>query len=270
VPTLNFAANAEVDLLEIFFNGNVNTSQVRLAQLPNGGITGPNAGNYQFYLAFNGTDRVNQPAQFYGTGSFNSGLGYAGYGYASVNGVALPLRWLTFSAQKQNGNAIVKWEVANQVNNDYFEIEAGKDAALLSTIGKVESVVNKSVYQFTDANILKRGGEYVYYRIKQVDKEGKFTYSEIKKISISGTDFSFGVITNPIRGRELKINLQSHNNSKGTLRIFDLYGKQVYLSNVTWTAGYSEQIIQLPELAKGSYVASLSAGTEQYQAKFVK
>jgi hypothetical protein len=274
-----YTANVEDTVAEVLFTGNIgNAANLRMVQLPGGLATsggGLENGQYNLYIEFVNApaDKTNQTAMFYSnTGGtvLNAPTGYNGYSSVSVGSGIVPLKWLSFSVEKQKGDALLKWEVANQVNNAYYVIEAGKDLQSLSSIGTVTAFENKNLYTFTDGGLSKRQGQYVYYTIKQVDKDGKFTYSEIKKISISGTDFSFGVITNPIRGRELKINLQSHNNSKGTLRIFDLYGKQVYLSNVTWTAGYSEQIIQLPELAKGSYVASLSAGTEQYQAKFVK
>ena len=113
-------------------------------------------------------------------------------------------------------------------------------------------------------------GQYAYYRIKQVDKDGRFTYSELKKLALNDKTFTFGIVGNPVKGRELKVNIQSGDNNKGTIKIFDLNGKQVYQTNITWASGYSEQVIQLPNLSKGSYVANLTTGSEHYQVKFVK
>ena len=269
VPTLSFTASTEYDLLEVKFSGNPNNAQVRLAQLPLGGIAGTFPGNSNFYLALNGKEVESQTNQFYGTGSFNSGTGYLGYGYTPLNNVALPLTWLNFSAQKQNGNGIVKWEVANQVNNDYFEVQVSDNGRTFTTIGKVPAT-EKNAYSFTDPNLSKMQGSYANYRIKQIDKDGNITYSDIKKLLLTGKDFAFSIIGNPIKGNTLNIGIQSPDYSNGVVAIYDLNGKQLYMKNITWSLGYSQHALNIPYLASGTYTANLISENGKFQVKFVK
>lgn len=282
VPTLttvkNYTTNTEDLVAELSFTGNVgNISNIRLVQLPNGmatGGAGSENGNYNFYTEFaTGGSKTNQTTMFYTTTGgtvINSPLGFSGYSSVSAGSLAIPVKWVDFSVIKQNGNAVIRWEVANQVNTDFYEVEAGTDGQSFSTITKVLSNETRNVYTFTDVSLNKRIGQYAYYRIRQVDKDGKVGYSVIKKILLNKHQFSFGIVSNPVKGRELKINIQAFENSIGIIKIFDLNGKQVYQKNITWSEGYSEQIIQLPNLSSGSYIASLSTPTNQYQAKFIK
>lgn len=274
-----YTANVEDTVAEVLFTGNIGVaSTIRLEQLPNGMASsgfGSENGNYNFYIQFATApgDKTNTTAMFYTTTNgvvVNSPLGYTGLSTVSVGTGALPLKWLDFSVQKQNGNALIKWEVANQVNNAYYEVEVGKDAYSLTTVGKVAANANQNVYTFNDLNINRRQGQYLYYRIKQVDKDGNFTYSTIKKISIFNTEFSFTLINNPVIGNELKVGIESVDNSTGAIKVFDLTGKQVFQTSVSYTSGYSEKVILLSNLAAGSYIATLNTGTEQYSLKFVK
>ena len=100
---------------------------------------------YQFYVEANtgssANDYTNYVQMFYGpvvspaSPVANESVGYSTYQYMQVS--ALPVKWLSFSATKQNNNALLKWEVANQVNTDYYVVEAGTDPQALLTIGKL-------------------------------------------------------------------------------------------------------------------------------------
>lgn len=95
----------------------------------------------------------------------------------SVN--VLPVRWLDMSAENHNNRNIIKWSTSMEVNTAFFEVERGLNLENFESIAKVNAAGNSNgvrYYSFSDENI-----EYVeaYYRIKQVDKDGKFSYSKI-------------------------------------------------------------------------------------------
>lgn len=281
VPTLtttkNYTTNTEDIVAEISFAGNVGAlADIRLLQLPNGITTsgaGSENGNYNFYTEFaTGSDKTNQTAMFYTTTGgtvVNSPLGYGGYSSVSAGTNLLPLKWIGFWLQRQNGNALIKWEVANQIDIDYFEVEMSNDGRNFSHITKVIST-EKNVYSYQDLNFSKQGRAFVYYRIKQVDKDGKFTYTETKKLPVYGKEFSFEIVGNPVKGNNLKIGIESTNNAKGTLKIFDVNGKQVYHANIQWSTGYTEQVLHLPILSQGTYIANLITISNQYLVKFIR
>ena len=273
--TKNYVANTEDVVAEITFTGNVgNVSAIKLVQLPNGTATtgaGTENGNYNFYTDFSvGSDKTNQPAMFYSnTGGIvvNNPLGFGGYSSVNAGTNSLPLSWLGFNVQKQNNSALINWQIANQINNDYFEVQAGVDATTLSTIGKV-SATSATSYTFTHANYRNLPGLSVYYRLKQVDKDGKFTFSKVLKVNLDTKAFAFNVIGNPIKGNILNISIESATINKGSLTIVDLQGRKLLQQNISWLAGTSQRSITLPNLANGMYSAILQLDDELYSVKF--
>lgn len=104
----------------------------------------------------------------------------------SVNNVALSVEWLDFDIVEIGSSMVsISWSTAQEVNNDYFEIEYSRDGKNFEFIEKIEGAGNSNVksdyeYQYK----LENSGIY-YYRIKQVDFDSKYSYSEIRYIDIS-------------------------------------------------------------------------------------
>ncbi|MBA3972221.1 MAG: hypothetical protein H0X46_08780, partial [Bacteroidetes bacterium] len=104
----------------------------------------------------------------------------------------LPIELLSFTGYSaSNGNQLT-WSTATEINNDYFDIERSSNGADFSKIGTLDgngNSITTIVYNFTDATPLTGIN---YYRLKQVDYNGSFSYSNM--ISINGTFFE-----NPIQ-----------------------------------------------------------------------
>jgi hypothetical protein len=128
-----------------------------------------------------------------------------GYGYSlyefTVNGyIALPIKLGPFTASIQNGKAVtLKWTTLQESNNDYFSIERSYDGHRFSAIGAVPGKGNSSQpasYVWTDS--FPATGKNLY-RLKQVDKDGKFTYSSvIGETIVSPAERGITVYPNPV------------------------------------------------------------------------
>jgi hypothetical protein len=97
------------------------------------------------------------------------------------NFVTLPLDFLFFSAQKCNINQVcLTWKTANEQNVSHFEIERSSDGRSFTAI-KNESANNQplNLYSTTDDISSLASANIIYYRIKQLDVDGKATYSQI-------------------------------------------------------------------------------------------
>ncbi len=275
--TKSYTANTEDIVAEMAFAGNVgNLSAIKLVQLPNGTATtgaGIENGNYNHYIEFAaGSDKTNQTAMFFTTSAgtvSNNALGYGGYASVNAGTIPLPLSWLRFNVQKQNKNAIVNWQVANQFNNHHFEVEAGVEVNGLSTIGQVPATSANS-YTFTHLDYANLLGRQVYYRVKQVDNDGKFTYTNLLKLNLESKAFSFKINGNPVKGNELNIQIEFATVNNGMLTIMDVYGKKVLQQNISWLAGTFQRSVALPNLANGMYTATLQVDQEMYSVKFAR
>jgi hypothetical protein len=101
----------------------------------------------------------------------------------SVN--VLPVRWLDMSAENQNNKTMVNWSTSMEVNTAYFEVEKGNNSVDFKSFAKVNAAGNSNrirYYSISDDNI---ENVEAYYRIKQVDNDGKFSYSKIFKSVVS-------------------------------------------------------------------------------------
>jgi hypothetical protein len=100
----------------------------------------------------------------------------------------LPVQLISLSAARQDKNAIIGWTTASENNSAFFEVERSYDGLLFAPVGKIKATVkNKMIarYQYTDINPAFEGtfDKPVYYRLKMVDVDGKFTYSKTVNIS---------------------------------------------------------------------------------------
>jgi hypothetical protein len=110
---------------------------------------------------------------------------------------ALPLDFMSFYAQNVKTGTQLDWTIANEIDNDYFEILKGNDISEFQSIGRVEHEAGQQGYQFLDRQITN---QINYYKIKQVDFDGSFSFSEI--ISVGPNAESLVLYPNPVRQNE--------------------------------------------------------------------
>lgn len=92
--------------------------------------------------------------------------------------ISLPVNWLYIKAEADKKDALISWATASETNNWKFEVERSNDRKEWISIGSVKGKGNSSIankYSFRDENVT---GE-VYYRVKQIDYNGEFSYSDM-------------------------------------------------------------------------------------------
>lgn len=171
----------------------------------------------------------------------------------------LPVELISFSASKQTDHSVLlKWETANEINNDYFELERSDDANHFNKIAKVFGVGNSnsfSAYEHIDresAMILKND-KPIYYRLKQVDVDGKYAYSNIVNVSSNTVRGDISVFPNPANSTVYIKDLTQ----EATLH--DILGNKIM--NIP-----ANGIIDITELPTGIYIIR----TESESIKLVK
>ena len=109
----------------------------------------------------------------------------AGSVYIYTSPTLLPVTWLTFDATPVSNAVEVTWSTQNEVQNAYFTVERSSNGIDFSPLGEVPGSGNSSEilhYSYTDIAPLPGGS---YYRLKQVDTDGKTTYSSIKSVEFT-------------------------------------------------------------------------------------
>ena len=129
--------------------------------------------------------------------------------YNQLNAFVLPLRWVSFTADVRNGQAKLQWQVDDVVNNHHFDVEHSTDGIhyfVKGTVGNADGAVANSgltSYIFSDAT-LSSGNQF--YRIKQVDLDGRFTYSKTLQLKIDLNTKGLRLLSNPASGDLVLLN----------------------------------------------------------------
>ena len=143
--------------------------------------------------------------------------------FAKTQNAPFPIELLSFSGENKGTYNLLQWQTVTEINNDYFEVERSIDAIAFTKIGKVAGAGNSNVlknYELRDNSpIFGRN----YYRLKQVDIDGKYAYSQVITISPK-TDNFFSVYPNPAQ-QMVYIDVQ---NRQQRFKIVDALGKIVY------------------------------------------
>jgi hypothetical protein len=156
----------------------------------------------------------------------NDGYYTLGYHFSSV--IVLPVELSSFNAELNYNQVDVFWTTFSETNNDYFSVEKSENGKDFYEIGQINGKGNStqiSNYLFTDEKIVEG---ISYYRLKQVDFNGRYTYSNIKSVENEMIEIALNVFPNPSENGNFKIHFSENdlkNEEPLTIQLVDLAGK---------------------------------------------
>ncbi|MFO0332587.1 MAG: hypothetical protein ACK514_14685, partial [Bacteroidota bacterium] len=175
----------------------------------------------------------------------------------SVN--PLPIVLKTFNASLGGSTSVwLNWVTSSELNNDYFEVQRSLDGESFEKIAIVKgkgTTTLENNYQLND----KRPTRGVnYYRLKQVDFDGKYTYSYVVSVEVDfdAQVFITEIFPNPADSENINARVESSNQDEPVrLRIFDQLGKLMFSTTVEKPQGQRFEIKLNNKLAAGLYIA---------------
>ncbi len=203
------------------------------------------------------------PLTFYFTyntppaGERNSSANPHNYTVGAVCFTSLPVVLTNFAAVKQaDGNVAINWSTASEQNNDHFLIEKSSDGRSYTTLVKVAAGNSPSIkndYKVLDKLPVKGLN---YYRLIQVDKDGRSVMFGVKTVNVTGNKATISVFPNPLKGTLINVMLGSPGVNKLNVRLLSIAGKVVY--NGTFIPQADALQITLPNKpAAGVYMLSV-------------
>ncbi len=199
------------------------------------------------------------------------GIYFKGFNY-----LIMPVKYLSFDAVVNGESVLLKWITAQELNHSHFEVERSFDMNSYNTAGLVLDgfTTNGSgkSYQFKDNSAQLKGRSMVYYRLKQVDIDGKATYSKILAVRLQAkSDVAMQVSPNPFT-EDVTIRFAATENGTAQMRITNLSGQTMLSKQSTITKGYNNiKIESLSALAAGMYMVQLTLnGTVINNQKLIK
>ncbi len=167
-----------------------------------------------------------------------------------------PVELTSFVGRLLDETVILKWETATEVNNYGFEIERKTDSNEWNRIGFAQGYGNSNSpksYQFYDNNLI--GGVKLYYRLKQIENDGQYEYSDIVEINLEPDGFILSQnYPNPFNPNTV-IKYQLPKESKVVINIYNMLGAEVMeLMNDRKEAGIYEVEFKADNLTTGTYI----------------
>ncbi len=178
---------------------------------------------------------------------------------ATTSCTTLPVELFSFKASQQNNQVALRWKTASEENNHGFEIQKSKDGIQWQNIGwQAGRGASQSLqqYEFIDEHPFTGIN---YYRLKQIDFDGRFEYSTIVQVDLH-LENEMELFPNPTSNT-----LQIKSGETGYVKIFGSAGKLVLEES------YSGQFIDISGLPKGVYFLEFQSKNEDCSIhRFIK
>jgi uncharacterized repeat protein (TIGR01451 family) len=179
---------------------------------------------------------------------------------------ALPIQLLSFTGQLNNNTVQLKWKVSDAQNFERFEIERSVDGRIYNRIGNV--LFNNSIADYSSQdNISTLQSNHIFYRLKLIDADGKFTYSKVIAFNINAAQNNFIVYPNPAK-TEMYVSITSNKNENLHLKIVDASGRTVADQQKEIQKGNNIFPVNTSKLKGGNYVLQFVLNGEVKASKF--
>ncbi|HIP32706.1 MAG TPA: T9SS type A sorting domain-containing protein [Crocinitomicaceae bacterium] len=203
------------------------------------GTTYPSIQNWamQVLLQWHAQDPVSQKeidhnrAVYAIQGNWNPYIYTPGYVYlvwgdengTPCNTIVLPVELLSFDAAIEREAVKINWATSSENNNDYFLVERSNDLMNWEEVAFVSGAGNSTEeITYSESDYFPLAGNS-YYRLKQVDFDGEYSYSEIRPINF-GSDQDLVFYPNPVKD---VLTIKGNIDDLGQVQVFDLLGRDV-------------------------------------------
>lgn len=179
----------------------------------------------------------------------------------------LPVELIDFKAVIQSDNVKLEWSTANEKDNLGYNLERSANGQHWTTIGFIPgkgTTTDRSNYDYMDANPIHGAN---YYRLKQVDLNGKSDYSPVVVADMRTDAQAFDIFPNPSSDGAVSVRTFSHDEGDAFLEIFDYTGARVFERTLQLPEGTVIYPFSLETLPAGAYSARLELPDGQVQYK---
>ncbi len=196
-----------------------------------------------------------------------------------VDDNALPVEMVYFRAQKVRNDAVLEWKTASEENNDFFEVQVAEGTEALNEgnfrkLGIVDgngTVLDEQLYVFNDVETYKSGVRY--YRLKQVDFDGAFEYSDIVSVDFTEKEANqIAILPNVVVSEENStIYFELNKNATVDLILADASGRVIQRIKEDYNAGLVSVDLKITSnMAPGVYFLSGKINNETAASRLIK
>ena len=195
--------------------------------------------------------------------------------YFASNNFTLPLDLLSFTGQLQNNNTVLlNWKTENEINTSHFVIERSIDGSRFVALGNVTANGRNNVpgsinYAFTDNDAINQSSQKLYYRLKMVDIDGTYEYSNIVAITLPFITGKITISPNPVIN-EVKVMVASPEQGQIRWKLMDNVGRIVLKGSEAVSKGSNTFNINMTRLPSGTYYLNVTGAGNDQKVKMQK
>lgn len=161
-----------------------------------------------------------------------------------------------------DGRVRVNWQTSTETNNDYFEVQQSADGAVYRTVERVSgagTTDQRQTYLAFDPNPVPGIN---YYRLKQVDLDGRFEFFDpVTVMVIESSDLAIDVSRFPNPASDMiYVNITASHEAKANIQLMTIGGKQVLNDSFEMLPGLNQRTLPVKNLRAGLYYIHISTG----------
>ncbi len=189
-----------------------------------------------------------------------------GFSDANIIATSLPVTLVNFKLNRSNSNVVLNWQTQSEINFSHFELERSNNAQTFYPIATINGLdkANGSAYSYTDVSNTASAS---YYRLKIVDKDGSFTYSNVLTDVFNNADMPLMIYPTVSNGTAVKA-VFTPVVKAAQLKVLDVNGRLMVTYNLQ--SGATNQSIETSSLNKGIYFIVLQNEGIVESAKLMK
>ena len=198
--------------------------------------------------------------------------GFAGsnceYSITAINAAPLAVKMKNFEGWRAADHNLLSWVTLSEKNHHYFEIERAANGINFSKLGTIYGAGNSTDekrYSFKDENPLRNG----FYRLKQVDTYGSFTYSKTIRIIRPAESLLNAIFENPVKGN-LKASLETTIPGPAQIQILDVTGQIIVNDFIKMQRGLNQYQANTEKLSPGTYYLVITQEKNRKTFPFIK
>ena len=188
----------------------------------------------------------------------------------------LPVELIEFTANRNGNDVMLNWITATEMNNDYFEIQRSLDGHNWETVFTVRGAGNSNNevdYIEYDYNAPESN---LFYRLKQVDFDAKYEYSEVVFVPYSDnndgkSEVIFQTFPNPIeKGNRLNLVLENLDGQDLLLVLRDMNGREIFVKTIYVAADRQYEVLEISQtIPAGQYIITATSDNSVYNSKLI-
>lgn len=174
----------------------------------------------------------------------------------------VPLKLISFDVvQDMSGAVHANWKTANEMNNDYFELQRSRDGSEWENVARVKGAGTSNTERSYAATDLYPLTGQAYYRLKQVDYDGKMSFSKVKSLKVAENTLSLRTYPNPVAS---KVVVEGSPELLTSLKVYSATGKDVSNAIKLISVNSSRKEINVTGLHKGIYFIRTNGRTVSF------